>query len=101
MATASPMWSPWPCVQISASAFFTSFSLSGHMGLFITQGSTYTVAPSAVSMRKLAWPSQVSLLPARFMRMIVPATSAEGGVSGVGFQVSDYREDTRDLRPDT
>src|SRR5271165_1073014 len=57
---------------MSASAFFTCFSLSGHMGLPMTQGSTITVAPSLVSMRKVAWPSHVMRLPCRFMVPPIP-----------------------------
>src|SRR5262249_61093195 len=42
-------------------------SLSGHMGLFITHGSIKIVFPSGVSNRNVAWPSQVSFTPFRFM----------------------------------
>ena len=38
--TASPIWSQCPCVQISASAFFTSLSPCGQSGFSITHGST-------------------------------------------------------------
>src|SRR5271165_1484241 len=70
IATASPMWSKWPWVQMSTSAFFTCFSPSGHIGLPMTHGSTYTVTPSLVSMRKVEWPSHVIRFPCRF---IVPS----------------------------
>src|SRR5664279_819333 len=65
--TASAMWSKCPCVQINKSAFFTSFSPCGHSGFSITQGSTYTVLPSAVSMRNVECPSQVKRFPCRFI----------------------------------
>src|SRR5208337_4312765 len=50
---------------MSASTFFTCLSASGHMGLPMTQGSTITVVPSLVSMRKVACPSHVIRLPFR------------------------------------
>ena len=37
------------------------------MGFPITHGSTIMVLPAGVSMRKLEWPSHVSLMPFRFM----------------------------------
>src|SRR5208337_1869177 len=52
---------------MSTSAFFTCFSPSGHIGLPMTQGSRYKVAPSLVSMRKVEWPSHVIRFPCRFI----------------------------------
>src|SRR6516164_1093439 len=45
----------------------TFFLSTGVMGLFITQGSISTFCPPGVSIRKVAWPSQVSLIPFSFI----------------------------------
>src|ERR1700758_1755549 len=54
------------------STFFTFFSASGHMGLFMTHGSMMTVLPPGVSMRKVACPNHVSLMPFKFMLPVAP-----------------------------
>src|SRR5215813_334824 len=45
------------------------FSLSGHIGLFMTHGSIRIVFPPGVSIRKVACPNHVSLMPFRLGAM--------------------------------
>src|SRR5260370_17219344 len=66
ISTASPMWSPCPCVHSRTSTAFTSFSLAGQTGLPITQGSTRIVLPFGVWRRKVSCPSQEILMPFSF-----------------------------------
>ena len=58
--TASPTWSPWPCVTRIASTRSGSSSAAGQDGFPVSHGSTYTLSPAGVSKRKAACPSQVS-----------------------------------------
>src|SRR5215468_1895840 len=62
-STASPMWSPCPCVHNMTSILSKVFLLDGVEGLFMTQGSTRICLPPGVSNRKVACPSQVTLIP--------------------------------------
>src|SRR5215813_8390140 len=66
-STASPMWSPWPCVHNMTSILSKLFLLDGVEGLFMTQGSTRICLPPGLSNRKVACPSQVTLIPLNLM----------------------------------
>src|SRR5215468_2261398 len=67
-STASPMWSPCPCVHNMTSILSKVFLLDGVEGLFMTQGSTRICLPPGVSNRKVACPSQVTLIPLNLIR---------------------------------
>src|SRR3984885_8397022 len=75
MATASPMWSPWPCVQSMTSTFLIALCDSGHMGLPMTHGSMRIILPAGVSTLKVAWPSHVSFQQFRLMYTLLSYAS--------------------------
>ena len=57
-ATASAMWSPWPCVTRTTSAD-AACADAGHFGFDSSQGSTSTLTPPGVVICQVACPSQV------------------------------------------